>query len=323
MRSFVVAVFALFSLSISAVAQNAAQMAAQQSMQAAQQANQQAMQAAQQANDDAMRANQQAMQAAQQAANSCCGPNYAVAPRFSRKSGSYRAGTTVRLKDSTRGAVMYYTTDGWTPTTQSQRYIGPITLQSTMMLQVIAVAPGCLPSSVASAVYTIPGALPAPLPITIMGNLSPGTQLPFVFTSAVTSKDLQIGDRLPVALAQDLVVGGVVVAPKFTPALTTVMQVDGTGAGGAPGTITFAVHSITLTNGETIRLSGSETTDGRSHATASQSLGLIPWVGIAGLLIHGKPAVIPRGAVFIGYVESGDPALRANAISGPAQQDEP
>lgn len=316
---------ALFALSAScASAQDASQMAAQQATQAAQQANQQAMQAAQQANQQAMQAaqqaNQQAMQAAQQANSNCCGPIYAAPPRFSKKTGSYRPGTTVRLKDSTRGAVMYYTTDGWTPTTQSRRYVGPIKLDSSTVLQAIAIAPGHLQSSVATATYTIPGAPPAALPSTTIAALSPGTPLPFVFTSDVTSKGLEIGDRLPVALAEDLVVGGALVAPRLTPVRVTVMQVDGPGAGGAPGTITFAVHSITLTNGETIPLSGTETTDGHSRTTASQSIAIIPWVGLAGLFIHGKQAVIPKGAIFTGYIESGDADLQANVAAQDAQQ---
>lgn len=322
MRSFVLAVFALFSFTTFAGAQNSAQMAAQ----AAQQANQQALQAAQQANDDAMRANQQAMQAAQQAndaamrANSCCGPHYAAEPHFSAKSGIYHRDIKVRLKDRTRGAVMYYTIDGWTPTTASLRYTGPITISSTTTLRAIAVAPGCLASYVTTAVYTLPGAPPAVLPSTTFAWLNSGTPLPFVFTSAVTSKGLEIGDRLPVALAQDLVVGGVLVAPKLTPARATVMQVDGPAGGGRAGTITFAVHSIRLTNGETIQLSGTETIDGPSHLIVGNALYIVP---LGGLFVHGKQAIIPKGAVFTGYVESGGAALSANAASGSAPRDLP
>src|SRR6185437_12692679 len=148
MRSLLVTLFALSALCASA--QDASQMAAQQAMQANQQAMQAAQQATQQAAEAAQQATQQAMQANQQAMQ--------AAPRFSKKTGPYRPGTTVRLKDSTRGAVMYYTTDGWTPTTQSRRYVGPIKLDSSTVLQAIAIAPGHLQSSVAVATYTIPGA---------------------------------------------------------------------------------------------------------------------------------------------------------------------
>src|ERR1035441_6457733 len=80
------------------------------------------------------------MQAAQQAAqntSSCyrCG---AAAPKFSVKPGAYSAAVTLKIKDSTREAVIYYTTDGWTPTVASTRYMGPITIDSTTTLQAIA-----------------------------------------------------------------------------------------------------------------------------------------------------------------------------------------
>src|ERR1035441_6947590 len=137
-------------------------------MQAAQQATQMATQAAQQANDQMMQAaqqaNQQAMQNAQQAAqntSSCyrCG---AAAPKFSVKPGAYSAAVTLKIKDSTRGAVIYYTTDGWTPTAASTRYMGPITIDSTTTLQAIAISPYGGRSRVATAVYTLNGGPPTP-----------------------------------------------------------------------------------------------------------------------------------------------------------------
>src|ERR1019366_6431068 len=77
------------------------------------------------------------MQAAQQT-SSCyrCG---AAAPKFSVKPGAYSAAVTLKIKDSTREAVIYYTTDGWTPTVASTRYMGPITIDSTTTLQAIAI----------------------------------------------------------------------------------------------------------------------------------------------------------------------------------------
>ncbi len=133
----------------------AAQMAAQQSMQAAQQANDQAMRDMQQASQNA----QQAMQSAQQASDTTwqCAGCFARMPAFSVKPGKYSAPITVKIRDATRGAVIYYTTDGWTPTENSIRYRGPITIATTTSLQAIAISRVGGRSRIATALYTLDG----------------------------------------------------------------------------------------------------------------------------------------------------------------------
>jgi fibro-slime domain-containing protein len=63
--------------------------------------------------------------------------------------------TLVTISHTAPDAVFYYTTDGSTPTTASQRYTQPITLSDTTTLRVIAVRPGYRPSEVVSATYTL------------------------------------------------------------------------------------------------------------------------------------------------------------------------
>src|ERR1019366_1776439 len=178
-------------------AQDPGMMAAQ----AAQQANDQMMQAVQTAALSAQMAQQQAIQ---NTTTCCCG---AGTPKFSVKPGAYSAAVTLRIRDSTRGAVIYYTTDGWTPTAASTRYTGPITIDSTTSLQAIAISPRGGRSRVATAVYTLNGVPPtAPVAQTVLAapNSAPnsaaefsaaaklllarGTAVPFVFASDVSSK---------------------------------------------------------------------------------------------------------------------------------------
>ena len=117
-------------------------------MQAAQTANQQAMQAAQ-------RANQQAMQQAQMTAiRPGLMPGAVPRPRFSVKPGTYATPLTVKIK-APRETTVYFTTDGWTPTKDSPRYTGPITVDSTTTIQAIAVYGGLWRSIPASATYTL------------------------------------------------------------------------------------------------------------------------------------------------------------------------
>lgn len=291
-----------------ALAQDAGMQAAQMAQQANQQAMQDAQMANQQAMQDAQMANQQAMQASQQAMQNSDSGMYgtpmAATPKLSVKPGTYPSAITLRMKDKTRGAVMYYTTDGWTPTAQSTRYVGPIHIASTTHLQVIAIAPYFMRSQIATASYILPG---TPTNQTVAAGetllqpgtpaspeklvLPKGTEVPLVVTANVTSQKLAIGDTIPLVLAQDLSVDGVVVAKKGTPATATVIQVDGAGFVGQPGTITFAVHSLDVP-GNAIPLDGTETKEGQNKYKTVRSVSFVPFVGIAALFVHGKQADI-------------------------------
>lgn len=58
---------------------------------------------------------------------------------------------TVAITDATAGAVIYYTTDGSTPSTSSNRYINPVTLAGTQPLLARAFVSGYQPSKTVAA----------------------------------------------------------------------------------------------------------------------------------------------------------------------------
>ena len=70
-------------------------------------------------------------------------------------SGEVASGTKVLLACETEGAVIYYTTDGSTPTEESTRYEDGIVVSSAMTIRAVAVKSGYENSAVATFEYTI------------------------------------------------------------------------------------------------------------------------------------------------------------------------
>ena len=105
-------------------------------------------------------------------------------PIFSPAAGTYTSPQMVSLTDSSAGAVMYYTTNGTTPTTASPVYASPIQVAATETISAIAVATGSQPSTVASALYTIQSGLAPTL------SPAPGT---YATTQSVVLADSTTG----------------------------------------------------------------------------------------------------------------------------------
>ncbi|HYL13974.1 MAG TPA: GH25 family lysozyme [Terriglobales bacterium] len=103
--------------------------------------------------------------------------NAAQAPTFGPVGGAYYAQdfqTGVTIADATTGAVIYYTTDGSTPTTSSTRYSGPIPVRSTTTIKAMATASGMTNSTIASATYTM---LQPPPPTCPAGSVLEGVDV--------------------------------------------------------------------------------------------------------------------------------------------------
>jgi hypothetical protein len=82
-----------------------------------------------------------------------------VAPVFSPAPGGYTSAQAVTITTAATAATIYYTTDGSTPTTSSQRYTGQVAVSATETLQAIAVSSANYgyggSSAVTSGAYTI------------------------------------------------------------------------------------------------------------------------------------------------------------------------
>ena len=96
-----------------------------------------------------------------------------AAPSVTPAAGTYPVAQSVTITDSTSGAVIYYTTDGSTPSTSSSVYSGAISVSSDQTVKAIAVASGNATSSVVTRLYNIRAAAPS---FTPGAGTYPGTQ---------------------------------------------------------------------------------------------------------------------------------------------------
>lgn len=76
-------------------------------------------------------------------------------PTFTPAPAYYTSTQQVTIKDTTPGAVIYYTLDGSTPTTTSAVFKGAISVANSMTIKAMAVAKGWSASAVATGAYTI------------------------------------------------------------------------------------------------------------------------------------------------------------------------
>jgi hypothetical protein len=76
-------------------------------------------------------------------------------PAFTPSPGTYTSSRSVTITDATKGATIYYTTNGTTPTTSSKVYQAAIQVSATETIEAIAVATGYSPSATSVAAYII------------------------------------------------------------------------------------------------------------------------------------------------------------------------
>jgi sugar lactone lactonase YvrE len=107
----------------------------------------------------------------------------AATPTFSPAVGTYTSAQSVSISDSTAGAIVYFTTNGTTPTASSTQYSATISVSTSETIQAIAVAPGYSNSAVATAAYTI--------------NLPAAT---FSLTSSTSSATISSGQSATITL---------------------------------------------------------------------------------------------------------------------------
>jgi len=137
-------------------------------------------------------------------------------PQFSPAAGTYSTAQAVDIYDITPGAIIYYTTDGSTPTTASAVYSSPIVVSANQTIHAFAAISGLTSSAVVSSAYTIakvaatptfslaPGSYTTPQSVTI-ADITPGATIYYTTNgSAPTTASTKYTGAISVSVTETL-----------------------------------------------------------------------------------------------------------------------
>ncbi len=227
----------------------------------------------------------------------------APSPTFLPSPREVPSGTQVVLSSPNPTAVIYYTTDGWTPTEASAQYHDPIVIAGPMRIQAFAEEPGRAPSPIVAANYTINGpAVPLPVDASVPGStVTKGTQIRFQTGNRVSSETANAGDQFYLLLDQNLVVSGKTVARRGMSVEAKVISVQRAGQNGKSGAIVFSLMGLSV-RGVTIPLSGMYTLVAPDIGSQLNHIADTSLVHVAGPLPPGNEAKIEPGMMLTASV---------------------
>jgi hypothetical protein len=213
----------------------------------------------------------------------------AATPTFSVAAGTYASTQSVTLADATSGAVIYYTTNGTTPTTSSSVYSGAISVASSETIEAIAVASGYANSAVASATYTISTQTATPVFSVAAGS--------YATTQSVAIADATAGSTL-----------------YYTTNGTTPTTSSTKYTGAIPVASTETINAIAVTPGLTNSAVASATYTITATQTATPTFVQPPGTSTASINVQIADAT--AGAVFYYTLDGTTPTTSSKVYSG-------
>ena len=143
--------------------------------------------------------------------------------------------------------------------------------------------------------------------------LAAGTPVTLRTLQPLSSKDAIQGQRFPLEVTADVLVGGALVIPKGAQGVGEVSRVVEKGMFGKSGKLALRVQFVEV-GGVRIRLDGEVRDKGKSNLGAV--IVAAPLIGLAGGFVSGTHAVVPAGTPITGYVYRDLPLVRAGASDG-------
>jgi len=189
------------------------------------------------------------------------------------------------------------------------------------MILVITALAGAVASSsqAAPTVIANPPVVAAPIaPIAPAGQavLRTGTEVPLRMSEQLTTKNKQVrvGQRFRMEVAESVKVDGQVVIPVGSPAMGEVTDVRNKGMWGKSGHIGARILYV-QTNGRQIRLSG--TFDDKGVTGTGAVVASVLLVPVVGFFTTGTSAEIPSGASVKAFVDEDVPLAFASQAPAP------
>lgn len=196
--------------------------------------------------------------------------------------------------------------------------IAPALAQSgyVTQLQTTAAAPGSAPSVPTASQPQATGVAVA-MPSHSENILRSGTPVPLKMREMLTTKgkDLRVGHRFQMEVAEPVVVNGVTVIAAGSPAVGEVTDVRNKGMWGKSGKIN-ARPLFVRANGRQIRLTGQM--DDKGVTGTAAVVGAVVLLPVAGFFMTGTSAEIPVGAPINAFIDEDVPfAISAAAAPAP------
>lgn len=165
-----------------------------------------------------------------------------TSPKFSPQPGAYGPAQRITIDAASPESVIYFTTDGSTPTRRSQKYSTPIVVDESVTIKAIATAPNQADSLVSYADYVINGRASAPVFSANSGEFgtpqsltidSPteGATIHYTTNGESPTRDSEVYDQ-PISVISTTTVKAIATKPGYTDSevATTELTINGSVA---------------------------------------------------------------------------------------------
>ncbi len=166
----------------------------------------------------------------------------------------------------------------------------------------------------------IPAATTAPAPAQppSASILQDGTPMKLRLLNKLDSHTAKNGDEILFDVVNDVVVGGVTVLRRGSPATGVVTQAEASKNMGRAGKLSFTINDVKLRNGDKVPVRAFNRTSGENRT--GEMIGMMIELPIAAapffLLIHGTNTTFPRGTQITAFV-NGDLRLDLASFGAP------